>query len=200
MKDLTPIPGELHRDEHRCFYLSEEQRRWFEDAVRNYSMRYVSTKMGVSDKTVSVLINKFGLRKVRGYQSATTYYKQHPELLRARNEKISQRRKKLIRRERFNIRMGLHQESNVYLSSYSFSRTDYVRRARLRKDGYTVPRMGRFVSDDPKVYYYDEHTVRHKIMEQHMEAEGYSFKLLPDKTDDRATERPVEHRLRDWML
>jgi transposase len=200
MNDLTPIPGVLQRDEHRCFYLNEEQRRWFEDAVRNYSMRYVSKKMGVSDKTVSKFIDKFGLRKVRGYQSATTYYKLHPELLRARNEKISQRRKKLIRRERFNMRMGLHQESNVYLSSYSLSRTDYSRRSQLRRDGYVVPRTGRFVTDDPKTFYFDKHTKRHLIMERHMVAEGYSFKPLPSKTDEPAIRRPVEHRLRDWML
>lgn len=130
----------------------------FEDAVRNFSMRYVSKKMGVSDMTVSALIDKFGLRKVRGYQSATTYYKLHPELLKARNEKISQRRKKLIRRERFNIRMGLHQESNVYLSPYSLSLTDYSRRSQLRRDGYVVPRTGRFVNDDPKAFYYDKDT------------------------------------------
>ena len=149
MKDLTPLPGELQRDEHRCFYINEEQRRWFEDAVRNYSMRYVSKKMGVSNKTVLALIKKLGLGDVRGYRSATTYYKLHPELLKARNEKISQRRKRLIRRERFNIRMGLHQESNVYLSRYSLSRTDYWRRFQLRRDGYVVPRTGRFVTDDP---------------------------------------------------
>lgn len=200
MNDLTPMPGELQRGEHRCIYLTEEQRRWFEDAVRNYSMRYVSKKMGVSDKTVLKLIDKFGLRKVRGYQSATTYYKLHPELLKARNEKISQRRKKLIRRERFNIRMGLHQESNVYLSPYSLSRTDYMRRIRLRQDGYTIPRTGRFVNDDPKTFYYDNDTKRHKIMEQHMEKEGYVFKPLSSRPTGHRSDRPDDHSLREWML
>ena len=200
MKDLTPMPGELHRDEHRCFYLTEEQRRWFEDAVRNYSMRYVSKKMGVSDMTVSALIDKFGLRKVRGYQSATTYYKLHPELLRARNEKISQRRKKLIRRERFNMRMGLHQESNVYLSPYSLSLTDYSRRSQLRRDGYVVPRTGRFVNDDPKTFYYDKDTKRHKVMERHMEKEGYVFKPLSSRPKGHRSGCPDDHSLREWML
>ena len=200
MKDLTPMPGELHRGEHQCIYLTEEQRRWFEVAVRDFSMRYVADKMGVSDKTVLKLINKLGLGDVRGYRSATTYYKLHPELLKARNEKIRQRRKKLIRRERFNIRMGLHQESNVYLSPYSLSHTDYSRRCQLRRDGYVVPRTGRFVNDDPKTFYYDKDTKRHKMMERNMEAEGYSFKPLPSKTDEPATRRPMEHRLRDWML
>ena len=200
MNDLTPIPGELQRDEHRCFYLNEEQRRWFEDAVRNFSMRYVSKKMGVSDKTVSALIDKFGLRKVRGYQSATTYYKLHPELLKARNEKISQRRKKLIRRERFNIRMGLHQESNVYLSPYSLSRTDYCRRFQLRRDGYVVPRTGRFVTDDPKTFYYDKDTKRHKVIERHMEKEGYVFKPLSSRPKGHRSDCPDDHSLREWML
>jgi transposase len=200
MNDLTPIPGVLQRDEHRCFYLNEEQRRWFEDAVRNYSMRYVSKKMGVSDKTVSKFIDKFGLRKVRGYQSATTYYKLHPELLRARNEKISQRRKKLIRRERFNMRMGLHQESNVYLSSYSLSRTDYSRRSQLRRDGYVVPRTGRFVTDDPKTFYFDKHTKRHKVIERHMMAEGYVFKPLSSRSTGHRSDCPDDHSLREWML
>ena len=200
MNDLTPIPGELQRDEHRCFYLNEEQRRWFEDAVRNFSMRYVAKKMGVSDKTVSKLIDKFGLRKVRGYQSATTYYKLHPELLKARNEKISQRRKKLIRRERFNIRMGLHQESNVYLSPYSLSRTDYCRRFQLRRDGYVVPRTGRFVTDDPKTFYFDKHTKRHKVIERHMEKEGYVFKPLSSRPKGHRSDCPDDHSLREWML
>ena len=200
MNDLTPIPGELQRDEHRCFYLTEEQRRWFEDAVRNFSMRYVSKKMGVSDKTVSALIDKFGLRKVRGYQSATTYYKLHPELLKARNEKIRQRRKKLIRRERFNIRMGLHQESNVYLSPYSLSKNDYMRRIRLRQDGYTIPRTGRFVNDDPKTFYFDKDTKRHKIMEQHMVKEGYVFKPLSSRPKGHRLDCSDDHSLREWML
>ena len=200
MNDLSPMPGELQRDEHRCFYLTEEQRQWFEDAVRNFSMRYVSKKMGVSDKTVSKFIDKFGLRKVRGYQSATTYYKLHPELLRARNEKISQRRKKLIRRERFNMRMGLHQESNVYLSPYSLSRNDYVRRSRLRQDGYTIPRTGRFVTDDPKTFYFDKHTKRHKVMERHMVAEGYTFKPLSSRSKGHRSDCPDDHSLREWML
>jgi transposase len=200
MNDLTPMPGELQRGKHRCIYLTEEQRRWFENAVCNFSIRYVSKKMGVSDKTVSKLIDKFGLRKVRGYQSATTYYKLHPELLKARNEKISQRRKKLIRRERFNIRMGLHQESNVYLSPYSLSRTDYMRRFLLRRDGYVVPRTGRFVNDDPKTFYYDEDTKRHKIMEQHMEKEGYVFKPLSSCPKGHHSGCPDDHSLREWML
>ena len=200
MNDLSPIPGVLQRDEQRCFYLTEEQRQWFEDAVRNFSMRYVSKKMGVSDKTVSKFIDKFGLRKVRGYQSATTYYKLHPELLRARNEKISQRRKKLIRRERFNMRMGLHQESNVYLSPYSLSRNDYVRRIRLRQDGYTIPRTGRFVNDDPKTFYYDKDTKRHKVMERLMENEGYVFKPLSSRPTGHRSGCPDDHSLREWML
>ena len=200
MNDLTPMPGELQRGKHRCIYLTEEQRRWFEDAVCNFSMRYVADKMGVSDKTVLKFIDKFGLRKVRGYQSATTYYKLHPELLRARNEKISQRRKKLIRRERFNIRMGLHQESNVYLSPYSLSRTDYMRRIRLRQDGYTIPRTGRFINDDPKTFYYDEDTKRHKIMEQHMVNEGYVFKPLSSRSKGHRSDCPDDHSLREWML
>ena len=200
MNDLSPIPGELQRGEHRCIYLTEEQRRWFEDAVRNFSMRYVSKKMGVSDKTVLALIDKFGLRKVRGYQSATTYYKLHPELLKARNEKISQRRKKLIRRERFNIRMGLHQESNVYLSPYSLSRTDYCRRFQLRRDGYVVPRTGRFVTDDPKTFYFDKHTKRHKVIERHMEKEGYVFKPLSSRPKGHRSDCPDDHSLREWML
>ena len=200
MKDLTPMPGELQRDEHRCFYLNEEQRRWFEDAVCNFSMRYVADKMGVSYKTVSKLIDKLGLGDVRGYQSATTYYKLHPELLKARNEKISQRRKKLIRRERFNMRMGLHQESNVYLSPYSLSRNDYVRRIRLRQDGYTIPRTGRFVTDDPKTFYYDKDTKRHKIMERHMEKEGYVFKPLSSRPKGHRSGCPDDHSLREWML
>ena len=200
MNDLAPMPGELQRDEHRCIYLNEEQRRWFEDAVRKFSMRYVSKKMGVSDKTVSALIDKFGLRKVRGYQSATTYYKLHPELLKARNEKISQRRKKLIRRERFNMRMGLHQESNVYLSPYSLSHTDYLRRFQLRRDGYVVPRTGRFVTDDPKTFYYDKDTKRHKVMERHMEKEGYVFKPLSSRPKGHRSGCPDDHSLREWML
>jgi predicted DNA-binding protein YlxM (UPF0122 family) len=200
MNDLTPMPGELQRGEHRCIYLTEEQRRWFEDAVRDFSMRYVGDKMGVSDKTVSKLIDKFGLRKMRGYQSATTYYKLHPELLRARNEKISQRRKKLIRRERFNIRMGLHQESNVYLSPYSLSHTDYWRRFQLRRDGYVVPRTGRFVTDDPKTFYFDKHTKRHKVMERHMEKEGYVFKPLSSRPKGHRSDCPDDHSLREWML
>ena len=200
MNDLAPMPGELQRGEHRCIYLIEEQRRWFEDAVRNYSMRYVGDKMGVSDKTVLALIKKLGLGDVRGYRSATTYYKLHPELLKARNEKISQRRKKLIRRERFNIRMGLHQESNIYLSPYSLSHTDYSRRSQLRRDGYVVPRTGRFVTDNPKTFYFDKHTKRHKVIERHMEKEGYVFKPLSSRPKGHHSGFPDDHSLREWML
>ena len=200
MKDLTPIPGELQRGEHRCIYLTEEQRRWFDVAVRDFSMRYVADKMGVSDKTVLALIKKLGLGNVRGYRSATTYYKLHPELLKARNEKIRQRRKKLIRRERFNIRMGLHQESNIYLSTYSLSHTDYWRRYRLRRDGYVIPRTGRFVNDDPKTFYYDKDTKRHKVIERHMVAEGYTFKPLSSRSKGLHSEGSDDHSLREWML
>jgi hypothetical protein len=200
MNDLTPMPGELQRGKHRCIYLTEEQRRWFENAVRDFSMRYVGDKMGVSAKTVLALIKKLGLGDVRGYRSATTYYKLHPELLKARNEKIRQRRKKLIRRERFNISMGLHQESNIYLSIYSLSRTDYWRRFRLRRDGYVVPRTGRFVSDDPKTFYFDKHTKRHKVMERHMMAEGYTFKPLSSRPNRHRPDCQEEHNLREWML
>ena len=200
MKDLTPMPGELQRGKHRCIYLTEEQRRWFENAVRDFSMRYVGDKMGVSDKTGLALIKKLGLGDVRGYRSATTNYKLHPELLKARNEKISQRRKNLIRRERFNIRMGLHQESNVYLSPYSLSRTDSWRRFQLRRDGYVVPRTGRFVNDDPKTFYYDKDTKRHKVMERHMEKEGYVFKPLSSRPKGHRSDCPDDHSLREWML
>lgn len=112
MKDLTPIPGGLHRDEHRRFYLSDEQRRWFEDAVRN----------------------------------------------------------------------------------------EYMRRIRLRQDVYTIPRTGRFVTDDPKTFYYDKHTKRHKIMEQHMVAEGYVFKPLSSRSSGHSSDCPADHSLREWML
>lgn len=200
MNDLAPMPGELQRGKRRCIYLTEEQRRWFEDAVRNYSMRYVADKMGVSDKTVLALIKKLGLGDVRGYRNATTYYKLHPELLKARNEKISQRRKKLIRRERLNISMGLHQESNVYLSPYSLSHTDYWRRLQLRRDGYVVPRTGRFVTDDPRTFYFDKHTKRHKVIERHMMAEGYVFKPLSSRPKGHRSGCPDDHSLREWML
>lgn len=156
--------------------------------------------MGVSYVTVQRLIDRLGLERGARFNGFQTYYKIHPEELQKRNEKIRQKRMKLIKREKFNLRMGLHQETNVYVNINSMSDTQYIRRVRLRQDGYTVPRMGRFTNDDPMVYYYDEHTKRHPIMERHMAAEGYSFKPLPSKTDEPATRRPMEHRLREWML
>ena len=200
MKDLEPFPGKLHRGKHRRVLLNEEQRQWFAAAIREYPLEYIRKKMGVSYVTVQRLIDRLGLERGARFNGFQTYYKIHPEELKKRNEKIRKARMKLIKREKFNLRMGLHQETNVYVNINVMTNTQYIRRVRLRQDGYTVPRMGRFTNDDPMVYYYDEHTKRHPIMERHMVAEGYSFKPLPSKTDEPATRRPMEHRLREWML
>ena len=200
MKDLTPYPGKLHRGKRRSVLLNEEQRQWFAAAVLEYPFVYIAKKMGVCYNTVEGLIDKLGLQRGPRLNGFKTYYKIHPEKLKERNEKIGQKRAKLIKREKFNLRMGLHQETNVYVNINAMTQTQYIRRMRLRADGYTVPRMGRFVNDDPMVYYYDEKTKRHPMMERHMIAEGYSFKPLPNKADDREARRPMEHRLRDWML
>lgn len=200
MKDLTPFPGKLHRGKRRSVLLNEEQRQWFAAAVLEYPIDYIGKKMGVCYVTVQRLIAKLGLERGQRFNGAQIYYKIHPEKLKERNEKIGQKRAKIIKREKFNLRMGLHQETNVYVSINRLTQTQYVRRVRLRQDGYTVPRFGRFVNDDPMVCYYDKKTKRHKIMERHMVAEGYCFKPLPKKADDREARRPMEQRLRDWML
>ena len=199
MKELPDMPGVLHRGKRKTVILDEEQKKWFIDSVPYFPMAYIAEKMGVNYMTVQRLIDRLGLRKEH-FNGFKTYYKLHPEELQKRNEKIRQKRMKLIKREKFNLRMGLHQETNVYVNINSMSNTQYIRRVRLRQDGYTVPRMGRFTNADPMVYYYDEHTKRHPMMERHMVAEGYSFKPLPSKTDEPATRRPMEHRLREWML
>lgn len=200
MKDLTPFPGKLHRGTRRSVLLNEEQRQWFAAAVLEYPIDYIGKKMGVSYVTVQRLIDRLGLERGARFNGFQTYYKIHPEELQKRNEKIGKKRAKLIKREKFNLRMGLHQETNVYVNINVMTNMQCHRRVRLRQDGYTVPRMGRFTNDDPMVYYYDEHTKRHPVMERHMVAEGYSFKPLPSKTDEPAIRRPVEHRLREWML
>lgn len=200
MKDLTPFPGKLHRGTRRSVLLNEEQRQWFAAAILEYPIEYIGKKMGVCYMTVARLIDTLGLPRGRRFNGSQIFYKIHPEELQKRNEKIRQKRMKLIKREKFNLRMGLHQETNVYVNINSMSNTQYIRRVRLRQDGYTVPRTGRFTNDDPMVYYYDEHTKRHPMMERHMVAEGYSFKPLSSKTDDREARSPMEHRLRDWML
>lgn len=200
MKDLTPFPGKLRRGTRRSVLLNEEQKRWFAAAILEYPIEYIGKKMGVCYMTVVRLIDTLGLPRGRRFNGSQIFYKIYPEKLKERNEKIRQKRMKLIKREKFNLRMGLHQESNVYVNVNRLTHTQNTRRVRLRADGYTVPRMGRFTNDDPMVYYYDEHTKRHPVMERHMVAEGYSFKPLPSKTDEPATRRPMEHRLRDWML
>lgn len=200
MKDLEPFPGKLHRGKRRSVLLNEEQRQWFAAAILEYPIEYIGKKMGVCYMTVARLIDTLGLPRGRRFNGSQIFYKIYPEKLKERNEKIRKARMKLIKREKFNLRMGLHQETNVYVNINSMTHTQNSRRVRLRQDGYTVPRMGRFTNDDPMVYYYDEHTKRHPVMERHMVAEGYSFKPLPSKTDEPATRRPMEHRLRDWML
>lgn len=200
MKDLEPFPGKLHRGKRRSVLLNEEQRQWFAAAILEYPIEYIGKKMGVCYMTVARLIDTLGLPRGRRFNGSQIFYKIYPEKLKERNEKIRKARMKLIKREKFNLRMGLHQETNVYVNINSMTHTQNSRRVRLRQDGYTVPRMGRFTNDDPMVYYYDAHTKRHPIMERHMVAEGYSFKPLPSKTDEPATRRPMEHRLRDWML
>ncbi len=200
MKDLEPFPGKLHRGKRRSVLLNDEQRQWFAAAILEYPIEYIGKQMGVCYNTVERLIDRFGLQRGARFNGFQTYYKIHPEKLKKRNEKIGQKRAKLIKREKFNLRMGLHQETNVYVNINCMTGTQYNRRLRLRADGYTVPRMGRFSNDDPMMYYYDEHTKRHPMMERHMVAEGYIFKSLPIKTDEPATRPPMEHRLRDWML
>lgn len=200
MKDLESFPGKLTRGKRRSVLLNEEQRQWFAAAILEYPIEYIGKKMGVCYMTVARLIDTLGLPRGRRFNGSQIFYKIYPEKLKERNEKIRQKRMKLIKREKFNLRMGLHQETNVYVNINSMTQTQYIRRVRLRQDGYTVPRMGRFTNDDPMVYYYDAHTKRHPMMERHMVAEGYSFKPLPNKTDEPATRRPMEHRLRDWML
>ena len=200
MKDLSPFPGKLQRGTRRSVLLNEEQRQWFAAAILEYPIEYIGKKMGVCYMTVVRLIDTLGLPRGRRFNGSQIFYKIYPEKLKERNEKIRQKRMKLIKREKFNLRMGLHQESNVYVNVNRLTHTQNTRRVRLRADGYTVPRMGRFTNDDPMVYYYDAHTKRHPVMERHMVAEGYSFKPLPSKTDEPATRRPMEHRLREWML
>lgn len=200
MKDLEPFPGKLHRGTRRSVLLNEEQRQWFAAAILEYPIEYIGKKMGVCYMTVTRLIDTLGLPRGRRFNGSQIFYKIYPEKLKERNEKIRKARMKLIKREKFNLRMGLHQETNVYVNINAMTNTQSIRRVRLRQDGYIVPRMGRFCNDDPMVYYYDAHTKRHPIMERHMVAEGYSFKPLPSKTDEPTTRRPVEHRLRDWML
>lgn len=200
MKDLDPFPGKLHRGKRRRVLLFDDQRRWLAIAIREYPIEYIRKKMGVSYVTVQRLIDRLGLERGQRFNGFQTFYKIHPEELKKRNEKIRKKREKLIKREKFNLRMGLHQETNVYVNINAMTNTQYIRRVRLRQDGYTVPRMGRFTNDDPMVYYYDEHTKRHPMMERHMVAEGYSFKPLPSKPDDQKARPPMEHRLRDWML
>ena len=200
MKDLEPFPGKLHRGKRRSVLLNEEQKRWFAAAILEYPLEYIGKKMGIYYVTVQRLIDRLGLERGQRFNGSQIFYKIYPEELKKRNEKIRKARMKLIKREKFNLRMGLHQDTNVYVNINRMTHTQNIRRVRLRADGYTLPRMGRFVNDDPMVYYYDKKTKRHKIMERNMEAEGYSFKPLSNKADEREARPPMEHRLRDWML
>ena len=121
MKDLEPFPGKLHRGKHRRVLLTEEQRQWFAAAVLEYPIEYIGKKMGVCYMTVARLIDTLGLPRGRRFNGSQIFYKIYPEKLKERNEKIGQKRAKLIKREKFNLRLGLHQETNVYVNINSMT-------------------------------------------------------------------------------
>lgn len=106
MKDLTPFLGKLHRGTRRSVLLNEEQRQWFAAAILEYPIEYIGKKMGVCYMTVARLIDTLGLPRGRRFNGSQIFYKIHPEELQKRNEKIRQKRMKLIKREKFNLRMG----------------------------------------------------------------------------------------------
>jgi hypothetical protein len=64
---------------------------------------------------------------------------------------------------------------NRYTNKY------YSRRSKLHAAGYTIPRISGFIVDNPRIFYYDETTKRHKILESKMKTEGYFFKPLSSR-------------------
>lgn len=207
MESFRPFPGVIRRHGHgKCggqIFLTDDQVAWMREGSKILKRSELAAMMGICVSSFSHLKKKLGLKGInpdRSGQARTRYFAEHPDAKKKMYEKMAATRRKTIRRERFNIRMGLHQETRLNLVEHRMTFAERSMRYRLKQAGYIVPNV-RKIENYPyrRIFYYDDDTHRLPRTESRMKAEGFTF--LPIEKRRRNGSVAVDDRkLAEWML
>lgn len=207
MESFRPFPGVIHRHGRgKCggqIFLTDDQVAWMREGSKILNRSELAAMMGIGVSSFSHLKKRLGLKGInpdRPGQARTRYFDEHPDAKKKMYEKAAATRRKTIRRERFNIAMGLHQETRLRLVEHPMTNVEGTRRYRLKQSGYIVPNA-RLQEYYPyrRIFYYDDDTHRLPRTEARMKAEGFTF--LPIQRRRRNSSGAMDDRkLAEWML
>lgn len=207
MESFRPFPGVIRRQGRgKCggqIFLTDDQVAWMREGSKILKRSELAAMMGISVSSFGHLKARLGLKGINpdrpGYARAR-YFAEHPDAKKKMYEKMAATRRKTIRRERFNIAMGLHQETRLHLVEHPMTSAEGSRRYRLKQAGYIVPNV-RKIENYPyrRIFYYDDDTHRLPRTEARMKAEGFTF--LPIVKRRRNGGGAMDDRsLAEWML
>lgn len=207
MESFRPFPGVIHRQGRGSnggqIFLTDDQVAWMREGSKILKRSELAAMMGISVSSFAHLKARLGLKGINpdrpGYARAR-YFDEHPDAKKKMYEKMAATRRKTIRRERFNIAMGLHQETRLHLVEHPMTSAEGSRRYRLKQAGYIVPNV-RKIENYPyrRIFYYDDDTHRLPRTEARMKAEGFTF--LPIVKRRRNGGGAMDDRsLAEWML
>lgn len=195
---IPPFPGKVRKNRYGCVLYTKRQWQWVTRYYPYTSTRYMAEQVGVSFTSFKKLCIRHGLKKVDGFYERKAYFAARPDKLEGWHKSVMKR----IRRERFNIRMGLHQETRIRLYLRPYSQKQKALRFRGRKMGYRT--LSYLLEGDPRrwIIYYDEGMRRHTVYERHSERLGFSFRPSSEMFPGRntGTASVTTRSMSDWML
>lgn len=207
MESFRPFPGVILRQGRGSnggqIFLTDDQVAWMREGSKILKRSELAAMMGISVSSFGHLKTRLGLKGInpdRLGHSRARYFAEHPDAKKKMYEKMATTRRKTIRRERFNIAMGLHQETRLLLVEHPMTSTERSSRYRLKQAGYIVPNV-RKIENYPyrRIFYYDDDTHRLPRTEARMKAEGFTF--LPIEKRRRNGGGAMDDRsLAEWML
>lgn len=182
--------------------LNEVQAKWFRKFYPNSSNQWMADELGVARSSIRYIARRLGVEKVPDYNPRFEGWRRSPES----REKLRVKRLKLIRRERLNLRMGLHREGKLHLVEHPYTSQQTTARKRGKQMGYVT--FSQCDDDDPRRYtlYYADELLRHHRYERFARTIGLHFAPLSSFKGYKATggdnyaARPTERKLSEWML
>lgn len=117
-------------------------------------------------------IKKLKSGEVLSYPARMKKY--HPKIYQERNRKISEKRKKLVKMERFRIMSGIPRETKLRITANPYKKSQTQHRYAALKKGYWFYEDCSESSGERYNIYYDKDTKRSERFEANLKADGFN--------------------------
>lgn len=198
MTDCIPDPGKAKMNSRkRGYILTDAQREWFAKWYPITPAKYMAEKLGVYYNWISFYARAHGLKRKPGISLRERYFELCPEA----REHHAEAHRRIVKRERFNVRMGLHQETGIVIGRMTDAQ--YNLRHRMKQRGYIIFSWRQ--QGDPLRYTvcYDRNTRRSAQVERNAAKHGITvcdIRSLTKRHGSGDSDASDRNNIRHWML